>query len=155
MSSLWFNSTSRGARLFWNARLLPRLLLVVCLTAMCGGATLTASSSNAPLEVQTVIDGYYAALKTGDVSTLQTILGGSLLAKRQGLLRNPTYPDHLMETYKTCAKQIRRYATEDSGDVVVDVDQWLNPQELIRMRFVLHRSTDDGVLRIVGESIVP
>src|SRR5262245_4719472 len=50
-------------------------------------------------EAGPVLDAYFVAMKTGDVTTLGALLGGDLLASRQALLENPLYPDQLIEDF--------------------------------------------------------
>lgn len=129
-------------------------LLGLCLSVSAGSVAL----ADLPVQAEAVLSRYYNALQSGDVATMDGLLGGRLLARQRALLSNPTYPEHLRDAYADRSfRFVERDDGEDSGRIIVEVEEKIADDEIIRLRYTLQPSTEGGPpeLRIVDVLVVP
>jgi hypothetical protein len=122
-----------------------RLLLIFAVLLTSGHATLSAASSADEAEARAVLLRYFDALAQGDVLTLRSLLGGDLLEKRYRLLNNPSYPAHLVETYKQAHFRIDQYTVLNEDTIAAEVVIVLSPDENVEKRFLLIREARSGL----------
>ena len=74
------------------------------------------------------------------------------------LLDNPTYPDHLIETYHQASFEVRRYTSVGEDGIAIDAVIVLSEDESVEKRFLLIRAGEPGVVgpryRIHDEQVV-
>jgi hypothetical protein len=119
-----------------NAVILPVLIFLSLLIAR---PVLADNPGGQEAEAGTVLIRYFDALTQGDVTALRTLLGGDLLRKRSGLLDNPTYTGHLINTYGQARYKINSYTTLGEGLVSIEATISLSADESINKRFLLKR----------------
>lgn len=134
------------------------LLIMFCLIILLTGTTAWADEQQTAEqeEAQAVVTRYFDALAQGDTETIKYLLGGKFLQRREKILSNPVYPDLLSELYALAEFEIIRSAPVGNNAIAVDTIITLNPQEIIKTRFLLaklgHAPEEESRFRIVGEN---
>ena len=156
---MWSLSSSALRAPVGQSRFQLRLPVLIWLGGLLLSVTLNLGAAASPPppdeEAGAVLQSYFAALQTGDVTALGRILGGKLLTSRTSLLQNPDYPYELVRDYGDAEFDILGLQVLDSGDVVATVDSWLSPSERLRHRLTLRRGNSSEGFQIVGSEIIP
>ena len=106
-------------------------------------------------QAETVMNQYFAALASGDVATLKTLLGGRLKAKRAALLNNPEYAGYLATTHANASFEIQGMHSTAQNIVSVYVVDSFKPDENMHKKYTLRRNAAgnaDIPYRIVSEA---
>ena len=118
-----------------------------------------AQGENLPLpdstQVEVVMNQYFTALAGGDITTMKTLLGGRLKAKRMLLLNNPEYTDYLVTTHANASFQILGIHSTAPNTVSVDVLISFSLDETIHKAYTLQRNTSRNAIvpyQIVSEA---
>jgi hypothetical protein len=102
-----------------------------------------------------VLNSYFSALRAGNLTDIESLLGGELHAKRARLLRNPEYRFTLIQTYGNADFVVTDYEMLESGGIAVNVDIWLDDDEKIRQRLTLERLGESSRMGIVDSELLP
>lgn len=138
---MWRSLSRTRARPTWR---IAGALVVLVLCGSIASATDTAGLGDAG----PVLERYFQALKTGDVGTLESVLGGDLLARRRPLLENPTYPSELIAAYGNAQFGVVGWTWRQSKTMRVDVAVVLDANESVKWRLTMQRDnlTKAGLL---------
>jgi len=113
-------------------------MLPVTGSARAGGEVLAPSESS---RVAAVINEYFTALAGGDVTTLESLLGGRLKTKRTPLLGNPDYASYLATTYMDATIDVLDISGTAPDTVSVDVHINFSSDETVHKLYTLKRDT--------------
>jgi hypothetical protein len=139
-------------RMTWGAVGMLALLM------LSGSALSAAEGSNgAGLgDAGPVLERYFEALKTGDVSALGAVLGGDLLAQRRPLLENPIYPGELVAAFGNAKFKVVDWSWKRSKAISVDVAVLLDANETVKWRLTMQPdATSESGLLIVDLTTIP
>ncbi|MFN2302655.1 MAG: hypothetical protein ACK2TV_02895 [Anaerolineales bacterium] len=127
------------------------LILFLSLVAM---SIPTQADNGSRADAEKVLNRYFAALQSGDVEALQSLLGGELLEKRLRLLKNPTYPPYLRTTYQTTIFTIVESRFVAPNKVSIRAKYIFENQPPLYKNFLLIREDkiEDARFRIYSES---
>lgn len=98
---------------------------------------------------EALVRDFFDALVLGDTAALESIMGGPLLERRKLLLSNPTYPDHLRQTYTGAQLTIESIERTGQGEFAVDASMLFGTDEnTYYKRFLVRReaASADGAL---------
>lgn len=100
------------------------------------------------------IQHYFNALKRGDVNSLKSLMGGELLKKRLILLKNPTYPQYLRNTYQDATLKIVETRFIAQGHIAIIAEFNIGNQQTLCREFHLARNgtKDQAGFRIFSET---
>ena len=157
--TMWSLSSSALRAPVGQSRFQLRLPVLIWLGGLLLSVTLNLGAAASPPppdeEAGAVLQSYFAALQTGDVTALGRSLGGELRTSRSGLFRNRDYRHELLRGYGGAEFDIVDLQVLDSGDVVATVDTWLSPSERLRHRLTLRRASFSEDFRIVDSELIP
>jgi hypothetical protein len=134
-----------------------RAVLLLFLALLSGlSATGAATSEYAEgIEAKEVLVRYLDALRQGDTITMRSMMSGSHLERHLPLLRNPTWPAYLAETYGATEFSIGRVRSVGANEFVIEAATLHGPEDVIVSAFVLRRETSPenpyGMFRISDE----
>lgn len=110
-----------------------------------------ASRSGDQLEANAVVNNYFNALTQGDTNAIKSLLGGDLFEKRKRLLDNPTYPEHLINTYSNARLELTNNVSGNDS-ITVDAAITLNSGETMNRQYLLKKDPSHGQYIIYSES---
>jgi hypothetical protein len=126
---------------------------VVCWMVMAFAAN--SSAEGIPEEATTLVERYFNALQSGDVSALDTILGGSLQARLQAMQGNADYALQLAGDNSASSFAVVESRQSDAG--LIEVDYVVSDgDESIRKRiFLAPGGQRSQGYRIIAEQVIP
>lgn len=132
------------------------LTLATILTMMLAPVLAAGPVPASETEARAVLMRYFSALSAGETTTLRSLMGGPLLAKRIPLLENPTYPGHLVKTYGNAQFSIDHMEVLDA-DIIADVSIVFDSSNTSHRQYRLHiesatSNESSAPIRIYGES---
>ncbi len=128
------------------------VMLLACGFAAVATPLQAAVISDAAVEALT--NTYAEALRSGDLTLLESVSGGELLDKRKPLWGNPEYGEELRQTYANSTFSIVEVEKDKVGTATVKL-QVQSAGGLPMFRELTIADPDDsGNYRIIGESAV-
>lgn len=121
------------------------------LTLMISLLPITAFGADFETEGVDVLNRYLSALTRGDTDEAKSLMGGAFLHKRQRLLNNPAYRQHLVKQYHNAQFEIVEVQHIDNNKITVSVLTELDNGDSFTFVYTIVRGSDQSI-RIVAES---
>ena len=128
-----------------------RVKQIFFLLLMISFLPITAFGADIETEGVDVLNRYLSALTRGDTDEAKSLMGGAFLRKRQRLLNNPEYRQHLVKKYNNAHFAIVKVQHLDNNRIKVSVLTELDNGDNFTFVYTIVRDRDQFI-RIIAES---
>jgi hypothetical protein len=116
------------------------------------------SGNNEEQEIRNSLQQYFSVLKSGDVSAIESAIGGDLLEEMKVLLRkNKEYGQFLRNYYQEAEFQLAKIVPV-SGGIIADVNVVFSNQDSQQYNFFLKKEqadkSGDGGWKVIRQDLV-
>jgi hypothetical protein len=97
------------------------------------------------------LNGYLTALTRGDTEAAKSLMGGTFLKKREPLLNNPAYRQHLIEKFANASFEIVSVQLLNEEKINVLVTTELENGDRFSLLYTIARESNQSIL-IIAET---
>ena len=130
-----------------SQRVVPGLMAIFIL-AMVHFPSGPAAAQPSDMAVESLVQEYLAALRSGDLQTIKTLLSAEAVARREDTLNDPQYSGFLTRRYHDATATVLRQGMTESGVLFADIEIRLSPDEAVQERLLLE-ATEQGRLEVI------